>query len=160
MSVSDVLGEVEAAGIALRLDGERVRIWYPELHQREELADQVAFLRTHRDEVVEFLRVRNGSRSARGTCFRGTSRDGHACDCYEWRAHVAIDAICEIAAPEGLIIWLGEHSPFSYGQLTRDLPNKISRAWQDRIPFEKFDRLCFDFVDTYRHAVELMLTSR
>jgi hypothetical protein len=160
MSVSDVLGEVEAAGIALRLDGERIRIWFPELQQREELADQVAFLRTHREEVAEFLRGRNESRDARPTYFWGTNRDGHARNCYEWRAHVAIDAICEIAAPEGLITWLSEHSPLSYRQLTRDLPNKISRAWQERIPFEKFEKLCFNLVDTYRHAVELMLASR
>jgi hypothetical protein len=52
------LGEIEAAGIALRLDGERVRILFPEPRQREELAGQVAFLRTHRDEVAEFLRKR------------------------------------------------------------------------------------------------------
>jgi hypothetical protein len=58
VSVSEILGEIEAAGIALRLDGERVRILFPEPRQREELAGQVAFLRTHRDEVAEFLRKR------------------------------------------------------------------------------------------------------
>jgi hypothetical protein len=58
MSVSQILGEVEAAGIALRLDGEGVRIWFPEPQQREELAGQIAFLRTHRDEVAQFLRKR------------------------------------------------------------------------------------------------------
>lgn len=160
MSVSEILGEVEAAGIALRLDGERIRIWFPELQQREALAGQVAFLRTHRNEVAEVLRGRAGSSSARGTYFWGTSRDGHARDCYEWRAHVAIDAICGIVAPKGLIIWLGEHSPYLYRSLTRDLPNKISGAWNDRVRFEDFDALCFDLVDTYRRAVELMLASR
>jgi hypothetical protein len=59
MSVSEVLGDVEAAGIALRLDGEKVRIWFPKSHQREELAPQVTFLRAHRDEVAEFLRLRH-----------------------------------------------------------------------------------------------------
>jgi hypothetical protein len=58
MSVSQVLGEVEAAGIAFRLDGERVRIWFPEPRQREELARQVAFLRAHKKEVTAFLRAR------------------------------------------------------------------------------------------------------
>jgi hypothetical protein len=58
MSVSQVLGEVEAAGIAFRLDGERVRIWFPEPWQREDLARQVAFLRAHRLEVTTFLRAR------------------------------------------------------------------------------------------------------
>lgn len=58
MSVSQILAEVEAAGTAFRLDGKRVRVWFPELHQREELARQVAFLRAHRAEVAEFLRKR------------------------------------------------------------------------------------------------------
>jgi hypothetical protein len=58
MSVSEVLGEVEAVGIMLRLEGDRVRIWFPESHQREQLTRQVTFLRAHREEVKEFLRTR------------------------------------------------------------------------------------------------------
>ena len=58
MILDKIMGEVEAAGIALRLDGERIRIWFPEPQQREELARQVAFLRAHRHEVAEFLRAR------------------------------------------------------------------------------------------------------
>jgi len=58
MRVSETLDEVEAAGIALRLDGGKVRIWFSESQKREELAGQVAFLRAHRDEVVEVLRKR------------------------------------------------------------------------------------------------------
>lgn len=63
MSVSQVLGEVEARGIALRLDGEKVRIWFPESENREGLAGRVAFLRAHRDEVAALLRARAGSPS-------------------------------------------------------------------------------------------------
>jgi hypothetical protein len=58
MSLSQILGEVEAVGIALRLDREKVRIWFPEPQQRKELAEHVAFLRAHREEVAEFLRER------------------------------------------------------------------------------------------------------
>jgi hypothetical protein len=58
MSVSEILGEVEAAGVALRLDGEKVRICFPDSQHREELAEQVAFLRAHRGEVIVFLRSR------------------------------------------------------------------------------------------------------
>lgn len=58
MSVSGVLSEVEAVGIELRLDGEKIRIRFPEAQQREDLAEQVLFLRAHRDEVAEFLRAR------------------------------------------------------------------------------------------------------
>jgi hypothetical protein len=59
MSVSDVLSELEAVGIGLRLEGERARIWFPDSHQREQLAGQVTFLRAHREEVIEFLRMRH-----------------------------------------------------------------------------------------------------
>jgi hypothetical protein len=58
MNVSETLGEIEAVGIAFRLDGAEVRILFPEPQRREELAGQVAFLRAHRDEVAEFLRKR------------------------------------------------------------------------------------------------------
>jgi len=58
MRVIEVLGEVEDMGVALRLDGERVRIRFAGLRQREELAGQLNFLRAHRDEVAEFLRMR------------------------------------------------------------------------------------------------------
>ena len=76
-------------------------------------------------------------------------------DAYGWRAHVALEAICQIPAPEGLIVWLDEHSPFLYRRLTRDLPNRISRAWEKRVPYDGFDALCFDLVDTFQRAVEL-----
>ncbi len=59
MSIGEILGEVEATGIALRLDRGKVRIWYPEPQQRERLASQVAFLRAHRSEVAEFLQARD-----------------------------------------------------------------------------------------------------
>lgn len=76
-------------------------------------------------------------------------------DAYGWRAQAALDAICAIPAPEGLIVWLGENSPVLYRKLTRDLPNRISRAWSDRIPAEAFDALCFDLVNTYDRAAQL-----
>jgi hypothetical protein len=160
MSVNEILCQVEAAGIGLRLDGARIRIWFPEPRQREAMAGQVAFLRTHRDEVAEFLRVRNGNDRAPAPCYWSTSRDGLNQDYYGWRAHVAVDAICRIDSPEGLIIWLETHSPILYQRLTRDLPNRISRDWNGRVPFEVFDKLCFDLVDTYRRGVTLMLALR
>jgi hypothetical protein len=76
-------------------------------------------------------------------------------DYYGWRTNVALDAICAIPSPEGLIVWLGEHSPFLYQRLTRDLPNEISRAWDAQIPLVDFDAVCLDLVDTYRRAAEL-----
>jgi hypothetical protein len=58
VNVSYILDEVEAVGVALRLEGQKVRIRFPEPRQRERLAAQVAFLRAHRQEVAEFLRLR------------------------------------------------------------------------------------------------------
>jgi hypothetical protein len=94
MSVSTVLGEVEATGIALRLDGERIRIWFPEPQQRERLARQIAFLRAHREEVAKFLLTRDEATRARMPYFWGADRNGKACDYYGWRANVALEAIC------------------------------------------------------------------
>lgn len=48
MNVSEVISEIETTGVALRLDGESVRIWYPDEHLRAKLAEQVALLRRHR----------------------------------------------------------------------------------------------------------------
>jgi len=81
-------------------------------------------------------------------------------DIYGWRAHAALDAIREIPGPDGLIVWLRDRAPFLYRKLTCDLPDKISRAWEARGPYDSFDALCFDLVDTYRRAAELMLVSR
>ena len=52
VSVAETLSEVEVSGAALLLDGDRIRIRYPEAQQHEELATQIAFLRAHRDEDV------------------------------------------------------------------------------------------------------------
>jgi hypothetical protein len=60
MSVIEILAEVEAAGVSLRLDGQGVRIWFPEARLRDELASQIAFLRRHRSEVTESLQARAG----------------------------------------------------------------------------------------------------
>jgi len=59
MTVADVVSEVEAAGIAFRLDGEKVRVWYPDDKRREELAGQIALLRDQRAEVAAYLRARS-----------------------------------------------------------------------------------------------------
>jgi len=79
---------------------------------------------------------------------------------YGRRAHAALDAICAIPSPEGMIVWLDEHSPSLYDRLTRDLPDEISRAWNSQIPLEAFDTLCCRLVDTFRSAAELYSTPR
>jgi hypothetical protein len=58
MRVGDAVREVEAKEAALRLDDDRIRIWFQKLQRREEFSGTVSFLSAHRDEVVEFLRVR------------------------------------------------------------------------------------------------------
>ena len=58
MTVADVVTKVEAAGGAFRLDGEKVRVWYPDDECREELAGQIAMLRDQRVEVAAYLKAR------------------------------------------------------------------------------------------------------
>lgn len=59
MNVADTLSEVEATGTTFRLDGEKVRIWYPDEGHREKLTEQIAFLRNHRADVAAFLKARS-----------------------------------------------------------------------------------------------------
>lgn len=53
-----MVSTVEAAGVAFRLDGDRVRVWYPDDERRTELAEQIALLRAQRAEVAAYLRTR------------------------------------------------------------------------------------------------------
>ncbi len=59
MNVADTVSEVEATGAAFRLEGEKVRIWYPDDGHREKLTEQIAFLRNHRADVAAFLIARS-----------------------------------------------------------------------------------------------------
>lgn len=59
MSVAEVVSEVEAAGVALQLEGEKIRVRYPDQERREELAWQIALLRDQRAEVAAYLKARN-----------------------------------------------------------------------------------------------------
>jgi hypothetical protein len=76
-------------------------------------------------------------------------------DAYARRAHLALDAICGIPSPVGLIGWLRQHSAFLYVRLTREVPDEISRAWNAKVPYEDFDALCFNLVETHRRAVAI-----
>lgn len=160
MSVSAVLNDVESAGIALRLDGEKIRISFPAPQQREDLAGHTAFLRAHRDEVAEVLRVREEGESRQAPYIWGTDRSSETRDYYGRSAQAAIEAICAIHVPRGLIVWLSEHSPTLHERLTCDLPNEISRAWNAQISFQEFDALCSRLVDTFQRAAELYSDSK
>lgn len=81
-------------------------------------------------------------------------------DAYSWRADLALDAICRISIPEDLTLWLEANSPYLYGQITRVLPDKISRAWNGRDPLDEFDCLCRDLVETFRRAAKLYTATR
>jgi hypothetical protein len=54
----EVLKEIEAAGASLRIEGNKVRIIFVDDSQRNQLANQVSFLRQHRDDVMEWLKAR------------------------------------------------------------------------------------------------------
>ena len=59
MNVADLVSEVEAAGVTFRLDGEKVRVRYPDDELREELAGRIALLRDQRAEVAVYLKSRS-----------------------------------------------------------------------------------------------------
>jgi hypothetical protein len=61
VNVSDLVSEVEIAGVAFQLDGEKVHVEYLDDKHREELAGRIACLRAHRDEVINFLKEREGA---------------------------------------------------------------------------------------------------
>lgn len=59
MNVAEAVSEAEAAGVAFRLDGEKVRVSYPDDERRKELAGQIASLREKRAEVAAYLKARS-----------------------------------------------------------------------------------------------------
>jgi hypothetical protein len=59
MTVAEVVIKVEAAGVAFRLDGEKVHVSYPDEESRKELAEQIALLRPQRAEVAAYLKARS-----------------------------------------------------------------------------------------------------
>jgi hypothetical protein len=59
VTIADVVSEVEAAGVTFRLDGEKIRVWYPDDDCREELAGRIALLRNQRAEVAAYLKIRS-----------------------------------------------------------------------------------------------------
>jgi len=59
MNLAEAVNEVEAAGVAFRLDGDKVKLWYPDDVGRDQLADYIAVLRQHRTQVAELLKARN-----------------------------------------------------------------------------------------------------
>jgi hypothetical protein len=125
------------------------------IHANSSYVDLVFFfrLRTPPDESKENSQELN-VKAPGGELLTPRSWQKHD-DGYGRRAHDVLDAICAIQAPEGLIVWLDEHSPSLYDWLTQDLPDEVSRAWNSKIPLEAFDALCSDLVDTFRRAAEL-----
>jgi hypothetical protein len=59
VTVADVVSEIEGAGAALRLDGEKVLVRYPDDERRKELSGRIALLRSQRTEVAAYLKVRS-----------------------------------------------------------------------------------------------------
>jgi hypothetical protein len=58
VTVADIVIEVEKAGAAFRLEGDKVRVWYPDDERRKEMAGQIALLRAQRAEVAAYLKTR------------------------------------------------------------------------------------------------------
>jgi hypothetical protein len=107
-----------------------------------------------RNEIIESVPSPEPAETAASV---PTSVCGAYRDKYDRRVQLALEAICQIRATDGLIVWLADHSPDLYQRLTSDLPDRISRAWDDCIPYDEFDAICCDLVDTFRRAADLRL---
>jgi hypothetical protein len=58
VAVAQTVMEVETLGVQLRVEADKVVMWFPGAELRNELSGQLAFLRTRRHEVMNFLRER------------------------------------------------------------------------------------------------------
>jgi len=59
VAVAQTVMEVETLGVQLRVEADKVVMRFPAEELRNELSGQLAFLRTHRHEVMNFLRKRD-----------------------------------------------------------------------------------------------------
>jgi len=59
VAVAQTVLEVETLGVQLRVEADKVVMRFPAEELRIELSGQLAFLRTHRHEVMNFLRERD-----------------------------------------------------------------------------------------------------
>ncbi|MFZ0581134.1 MAG: hypothetical protein WAN72_02660 [Candidatus Acidiferrales bacterium] len=120
MTPSELIAVITQQGGELTLEGERLRYRLP-----SSAAPILKELHAHRDEVKAELRKKRSSE--RPDHFFGWDRNCKRRDYYGWRASLAVDAICKIAAPPGVIVWLSENSPCLQRVLTDELPNEILR---------------------------------
>jgi hypothetical protein len=58
VTIAETVALVESAGVKFRFQGGNVRICYPCDELKSNLADQVSFLRSHREEVAALLKER------------------------------------------------------------------------------------------------------
>jgi hypothetical protein len=54
VNVAEAVNQVEATGGTFRLEGAKVRVWYPGEVERDRLVSHVRFLRAHREEATAF----------------------------------------------------------------------------------------------------------
>jgi hypothetical protein len=59
IAVAQTVMEVETLGVQLRVEANKVVMRFPAEELRNELSGQLAFLRTHRHEVMNFLQERD-----------------------------------------------------------------------------------------------------
>jgi hypothetical protein len=76
-------------------------------------------------------------------------------DVYGWRLNAAFEIICAENYPVGMILWLERSESLLHDRLTRSLPEKITAAWNARVPFDQFDDLCGELEATHEQAIDL-----
>lgn len=99
--------------------------------------------------VISGLGHSNPAPQEPSSSFWGPHRDQ-----YGWRANVTIEFIAASPDyPAGMIAWLATAAPTLYDQLTGSIPDRISRAWDARVPFDQFDLVCHELENTHKRAL-------
>jgi hypothetical protein len=76
-------------------------------------------------------------------------------DPYAERMRVALRQIAVPSYPPGMILWVETaHSEF-YAELTSQIPDEISRLWNDHAPLDEFEAVLVRLVSLHRECCNL-----
>jgi TubC N-terminal docking domain len=140
--VAELLGELTRCGVAVRVDGEAIRL-------KPKAALNVGLLarvKAHKPEILAVLNGKKPCLDLQSVLWR---------DPYARRLQAALTEICRPDYPAGMIPWLGERYPRLYAELTTRIPNDLSRIWRDQAPLEKFDLVLTRWSEIHWAAQEL-----
>ena len=81
-------------------------------------------------------------------------------DPYAERMEKAWQRVCQPDYPGGMIPWLREAHPGLYSELTSQIPDEISRLWNDRAALGDFEAILNRLVSAHQQGCKLYLEAR